>query len=277
MSLHRRRIGAVSGLESALGLKLEKAAIKATLSDVLDANNATTVVATAAFKTFSDDITSRLDAVEQTTDGMIDDTATDGSDTTWSVDKIKSYVASVDDSIMVDTIDARNEISDPFETMIAYVLDTTGDTDLGDFEGQSAAYMYKEGDGWKLLQILGQDIDTDTLVLKSSIVDDLTTGGTEAPLSAEQGKTLKSLIDNKGSVTVMEVETGLAITGDDFTVAHDVLGSIVGLTAEVEVDDGTFDVVDVTAGDSATEWKLVPATSGDYDGKTCRVSYLREA
>jgi hypothetical protein len=221
------------------------------------------------------DIGDQLTTITQNIGNIIDDTADTGNAVTWSVDKLKAYVASVDDSIVVGSISERDNVSDTYDSLIAYVIDTTGDTTLGDDEGTSCAYIFVEGDGWKLLQVLAQNIDTTPFVKYTDIVDDLSTGGANKPLSAEQGKELKALVDAAGQSTEMCVDSGLTITGDDFSSTYTPVGDIVGATAEVEVSAGVWDIVDVVAGGSAKAWTLVPGTAGEYDGLTCRITYLK--
>lgn len=73
--------------------------------------------------------------------------------------------------------------------------------------------------GWALA--LG--IDPATKVDTAAIVDDLTTGGTSVPLSAEQGKTLKGLVDGLPSVpeTMIAMRTATLARDTTTTVADD--------------------------------------------------------
>jgi hypothetical protein len=208
---------------------------------------------------------------------MIDDAADTGNTVTWSIDKIKGYVASVDDSIVVSDITERDNVSDVYDSLIAYVLDTTGDSSLGDEEGTAAAYIYVDGTGWALLQILKSDIDLTPYVKTADIVVDLTTGGSSVPASAETVKTLKTQLDNVGTSvdTEVKVDSGLSISNDGFTTTYTPKGDVIGMTAEVETSPGVFDIVDITAGTNAKEYTLVVSTAGEYDGKTCRVTYVK--
>ena len=275
MALHQRRIGSINGLTSLLAGKVNVAAIMAAKADVNSSNSVSTVPSTAAVNEIVTGINTQITDLGASVDGIIDDTAGTGNNITWSVDKIKSFIASVDDSVVVSNIDDRDNIPNAHDSMIAYVVDTTGDTSLGDNEGNAAAYIYVDGTGWQLLQILTQDIDTTPFVKYTDIVDDLTTGGTSVPLSAEQGKELKVLVDAIDFSTEIYVDNGLKISGNDFASTYTPLGNLIGATAEVETSDGVWDIVDVVAGDSAKAWKLVPGTDKEYDGKTCRISYLK--
>ena len=274
MALFKRRVGSISGLTDLLGSKLEVSSIAGAKADVEKLNSIATIPSTAALNEIVAGLSANISKVQSSVGGLIDDTAVAGGSVSWSVDKIKAFVASVDDSVVVENISARDDIENPHETLIAYVLDTTGDTSLGDDEGKSVAYIYVNG-AWKVMQILATHVDTTPFVKYTDIVNDLTTGGKAVPLSAEQGKALKALVDAAAVSTEMFVDTGLAITGDDFKSTHTPIGAIVGATAEVEVSDGVWDIVDVTAGSDAKSWVLVPVKSGDYDKKTCRITYLK--
>jgi orotate phosphoribosyltransferase-like protein len=277
MALRKRRIASIDGLSDLLNAKVATSAIMGTKADVEASNSTTTVVSSAAVNEIVTDINNSISNIQSGLDGIIDDAAGTGNTVTWSIDKIKEYVASVDDSIVVSDISERDNLSTVYDSLIAYVLDTTGDSSLGDNEGAPAAYIYVDGTGWALLQILSADIDLTPYVKTADIVDDLTTGGSTVPASAETVKTLKSELDNFSTsvATEIKVDSGLTISGDDFTTTYTPIGDIIGMTAEVETSSGVYDVVDITAGANAKEYSLVTSTSGEYDGKTCRVTYIK--
>lgn len=277
MALRKRRVGSIDGLTALLTNKLGVASVMAAKIDVENSNSVSTVASTAAVNEIVGGITTQITNLGTALNGLIDDAAETGSTVTWSIDKLKAYVASVDDSIVVSDISERDNVSDPYDSLIAYVIDTTGDTSLGDDEGTAAAYIYIDGTGWALLQILAQNIDTTPFVKYTDIVNDTTTGGAGVPLSAEQGKILAAAIAAAGTSTEMKVDSGLTITGDDFATSFTPIGDIVGATAEVEVTPGVYDVVDLIAGSTAKDWVLVPATAGEYTGKTCRVTYMKSS
>lgn len=275
MALRKRRMASVDGLIGALSGKFDVASIMGAKADVVNSNSALTVPSTAAINEIVAEFNTQITNISTSLSGIIDDTASTGNSATWSIDKIKAFIASVDDSVVVANLDDRNNIPNPHQSMIAYVIDTTGDTSLGDKEGQAAAYVYVDGKGWQLLQILTQDIDTTPFVKYTDIVNDLTTGGKAVPLSAEQGKELKALVDAAAHATEIYVDNGLKISGNDFNSTYTPVGNVIGGVAEVETSDGVWDVVDVVAGDSPKAWKLLPSTDKEYDGKTCRISYLK--
>jgi len=277
MALRKRRVGSIDGLTGLLAGKINIAAIMAAKVDVENSNSVSTVASTAAVNEIVTDLTSQISAISSSVSGIIDDTADTGNTVTWSVDKLKAYVASVDDSVVVSDISERDNYSNPYDSLIAYVIDTTGDSSLGDDEGTAAAYIYIDGSGWALLQILAQNIDVTPFVKYADIVDDLTTGGSAVPASAESVKTLKALVDAAAQSTEMKVDSGLAITGDGFSSTYTPVGDVVGGTAEVEVSSGVWDVVDIVPGTNAKEWTLLPGTAGEYDGKTCRITYLKSS
>lgn len=275
MALRKRRVGSIDGLTALLTGKLSTTAVMAARVDVENSNSTTTVPSTAAINEIVGEINTQISNMNSSIGGLIDDTADTGNTVTWSVDKLKAYIASVDDSIVVSDITERDNIENPYDSLIAYVIDTTGDTSLGDNEGTAAAYIYVEGNGWSLLQVLGQNIDTTPFVRYTDIVNNLVDGGAGVPLSAEQGAVLKALVDTAAQSTEIFVDNGLAIDGDSFVSTYTPVGAIIGATAEVEVSAGVWDVVDVVPGATAKEWTLLPGTANEYDGKTCRITYLK--
>ena len=277
MALRKRRIGSIDGLTALLTGKLSAAAVMAAKVDVENSNSTTTVPSTAAINEIIGAFNTQISNINSSIGGLIDDTADTGNTVTWSVDKLKAYIASVDDSIVVSDITERNNVPDPYDSLIAYVIDTTGDTSLGNNEGTSAAYIYVDGNGWSLLQVLAQNIDVTPFVKYTDIVDNLVDGGAGVPLSAEQGKALKDLVDAAAQSTEMYVDSGLTITGDEFVSTYTPVGAIVGATAEIEVSAGVWDVVDVVSGATAKDWTLLPGTANEYDGKTCRITYLKSS
>jgi hypothetical protein len=277
MALRKRRVGSIDGLTNLLAGKLNTAAIMAAKVDVENSNSVATVASTAAVNEIVLDINTQITNLNNSIGGLIDDAADTGNSVTWSVDKLKAYVASVDDSIVVSDITERDNLSEVYDTLIAYVIDTTGDSSLGDNEGSAAAYIYVDGTGWSLLQILGQDIDVTPFVKYTDVVDDLTTGGDSVPLSAAQGVALKALVDAAAQSTEIVVDSGLVISGDDFTSTYTPVGDVIGGTAEVETSSGVWDIVDIVAGTGAKAWTLLPGTANEYDGKTCRITYLKSS
>jgi hypothetical protein len=277
MALRKRRIASIDGLADLLNAKIASSAIMAAKVDVEASNSTSTVASTAAVNEIVTGINNSISNLQSGLNGIIDDAADTGNTVTWSIDKIKGYVASVDDSIVVSDITERDNVSDVYDSLIAYVLDTTGDSSLGDEEGTAAAYIYVDGTGWALLQILKSDIDLTPYVKTADIVDDLTTGGSSVPASAETVKTLKTQLDNVGTSvdTEVKVDSGLSISNDGFTTTYTPKGDVIGMTAEVETSPGVFDIVDITAGTNAKEYTLVVSTAGEYDGKTCRVTYVK--
>jgi hypothetical protein len=99
----------------------------------------------------------------------------------------------------------------------------------------------------------------------SSIVNDLTTGGTTVPLSAQQGVELKQLIDGmanglsyKGAFDA-SVETSFpsdTIQGDFYKVSGD--GTVDGL--ELKVGDMIIANADVVGATSASDWDKIDNT-----------------
>ena len=99
---------------------------------------------------------------------------------------------------------------------------------------------------------------------KSSIVDDLTTGGTTVPLSAEQGKALKLLIDGMSSGLIYRgifdasgsVLPADSKKGDFYKVS--VAGTVLGL--ELAVGDMIIANNDVVGDTAAEDWDKIDNT-----------------
>ena len=78
---------------------------------------------------------------------------------------------------------------------------------LYDLMVRSDVYNIAVSDGVTLAEKLAEIINAINSRMKvSDIVNDLTTGGNQAPLSAEQGKVLKALIDGMGAAEFSETD-----------------------------------------------------------------------
>jgi len=263
---------AIFGLESALASKFDKNNIAAAWSDVESLNNTDTVPSTASIVSLKAQLENAIQEVSDNVVNIIDDTATDGGDKTWSIDKIKQFVASVDDTVVVNTIQDRDALQ-AYDSLIAFVLDTTGDSSLGEFEGQPYTYIYANGE-WKAISPVAGELDTTVFVKYSDIVNDLTSGGTDKPLSAEMGKQLAgTIIPNAISDAATSIVTeDLTINSDKLTLAANPIGAIVMNRVEIVTDEGIEVVEASVTGDK--EVTIDSGTAGEFDGKTARVSYL---
>jgi hypothetical protein len=112
--------------------------------------------------------------------------------------------------------------------------------------------------------VLNELVDTNATAISArvetaNVVDDLTTGGTTVPLSAEQGKVLKGLNDTNATAISARVETANVV--DDLTTG----GTTVPLSAEQgKVLKGLVDT-NVTATQTALDLKQDALTFGILD------------
>jgi len=259
-------------LDDILNQKFDAAKVLKTLDDVVSVNSVDSVPSSAAIVALKTELENKINDAKSFAQSLIDDTVESGSDKTWSVDKIKQFVASVDDTVVVQNIDERNNLK-AYDSLIAFVLDTSGDDSLTEeFRGKPYAYIYANGQ-WQPLSPVAGEIDSDTFVKYTDIVNDVTTGGAKKVLSAEMGKYLDGRITQVAqSTSVTLVTESVKVNGDKLALSANPIGSLVMNCAEVSTDNG-IEVVDASVtGDK--EVTLQPATSGEYDGKVARVTYL---
>jgi len=278
MSLIRRRKKSIAGLESTLAKAVQKDQISSNLDDILSGGVDNKVSSTSAIQALYEKVIQNIKDNKVVLTDIIDDAAETGGEITWSIDQIKSFVASVNDSIVVSNLAERDEIENPASTLIAFVLDTAGDESLGKSEGNPASYIYVEGDGWKLMQVLKGDIDLTPYVKKDSIVNNITEGGAGVPLSAEQGVVLAAMIAEGIKLASVEmVVDALVVDGNYITLTYEARGAIVNNTIEIEVDDGIWDIVDIEKdADNAKKYKILSDNDSEYDGKNCKASYIKQ-
>jgi len=264
----------VFGLNIELGKKFDIANIKTSFTDVQGANNGATIGFTSALVEMHGALNSSITNIQNGLNGLIDDAAVNGADVTWSVDQIMTFVASVDDSVVVGDLTGRDNISDPHESLIAFVMDTTGDTSLGNEEGDAASYIY-DGSAWLLNAVLKGDLDTSSFLQFTDIVNDTTTGGVDKPASAETVKGLADAIAAMGSATDKEiaVET-IAILNDQIVLSVEAEGDIIGGSVEVLGATGYL-LVDATLGADMKTITLAVDTANEFDGVNGRVSFLK--
>jgi len=267
----------IFGLNEALDQKIAKNAIMGTLDSVLESNSANTVASTASIVELKAAMEQKVQEAKAQAQGLIDDSVGAGSDKTWSVDKIKEFVASMDDSVVVENIDQRDALN-AHDSLVAYVLDTTGATELGEDEGKPYTFVFVDG-SWKPMIPLAQDqIDTTVFIKKDAIVNDYTTGGVNNVASAEVVKTIvsqvipdataKSAADND----VRIVNENITVEDDKLSLLVNPLGELIMNAVEISTDNG-IEVVDAqVSGDK--EVTILPNTAGEYDGKVARVTYL---
>ena len=259
-------------LDDILNQKFDAAKVLKTLDDVVSVNSVDSVPSSAAIVALKNDLENKINEAKSFAQSLIDDTVESGSDKTWSVDRIKQFVASVDDTVVVQNIDERNNLK-AYDSLIAFVLDTSGDDNLTEeFKGKPYAYIYANGQ-WQPLSPVAGEIDSDTFVKYTDIVNDVTTGGSNKVLSAEMGKYLDGRITEVAqSTSVTLVTESIKVDGDKLALSANPIGSLVMDCAEVSTDNG-IEIVDATvSGDK--EVTLQPTTSGEYDGKVARITYL---
>ena len=273
MALKRYSKRNVFGLNEALASKVDLALIRKTLDDVVSANNDSTIPSTAAVVALKTNLENQINEVRSFAQSLIDDSVDGGTDKTWSVDKIKQFVASVDDTVVVQTIADRDNLK-PYDSLVCYVLDTSDDTELGpDFRGKPVAYIYADGK-WHPISPLSKEIDSTVFVKYSDIVNDLTTGGANKPLSAEMGKHIANdLIPAAANSAKQELVTeSVKITNNKITTTKPIVGALVFNCAEVATDEGIVVVDAVVSGDK--EVTIQPDQGDNFEGKTARITYL---
>ncbi len=264
----------VFGLNIELGKKFDLANIETSFAGVQLKDNASTVPSTGSIVEMYGSIESSIQNIESGLNGIIDDAAVNGAEVTWSIDKIMSFVASVDDSVVVGSIDERDAIADPHVTLVAFVMDTTGDTSLGDDEGAAASYIYTDS-GWMLNAVLRGDLDVSNFLTVGSIVNDSTTGGADKPVSAEALKVLAEAVASSLGASDREigVET-LAVSNDQIVLSTEAVGDIIGGTVEILGTEGYL-LVDATIGVDKKTITLEVDVANEFDGINGRVSFLR--
>lgn len=265
----------VFGLDLELGKKINITDIKVSMAEVIAASNGSTVASTGAINEMYSAVSQEISDLESNLNNIIDDSAVNGAEVTWSVDQIMSYIASVDDSVVVSDIAERDNLVGR-SSLVAFVLDTTGDTSLGENEGQSASYIYAEGT-WKLATLLRSEIDTSLFLKTTDIVNDTTTGGADKPVSAEAVKGLADIVaDISGSSDKVIAVESIVIASDTIVLADIARGDIIGGSVEVLGSDG-YMIVDATVAADGKTVTLMVDTAGEFDGVNARVSYLKTA
>jgi hypothetical protein len=88
------------------------------------------------------------------------------------------------------------------------------------------------------------------IIRTSDIIDDLVTGGTQDALSAEQGKTLKGLVDDlQVEVDAIETGVGLATDGTYITVSgSNYLDTSTSVVSALDLLDQAIDALDIVVG-----------------------------
>jgi len=262
----------IFGLDEALNGKIAISAIMGTLDEVENSNTTATVPSTASIVELRANLEKQIEDANKNAKGLIDDTVESAADKTWSVDKIKEFIASVDDTVVVANISERDNLN-AYDSLIAYVIDTSDDENLGDEAGNPYAYIYADGE-WSLLAPLSKEIDTTVFVKKDMIVNDYTTGGSDKVLSAEAGKQIvdSAIPQAINANDVRVINESIEVKEDKLELLVNPVGDLIMACAEVSTDNG-IEVVDASVtGDR--EVTLSPNESGEYDGKTARISYL---
>jgi len=263
----------IFGLDEILNAKIAKDAIQSTLDDVVNSNSATTIPSTAAVVELKTNLEQRIQDTKNFAQDLIDDTVEGGTDKTWSVDKIKQFVASVDDTVVVQNIADRDALN-AYDSLIAYVLDTSDDNSLSDdVKGKPFAYIYANGQ-WQPISPLAGEIDSSSFVRYNDIVNDLTTGGANKPLSAEMGKYIANQLipQAQQNATQTLVTEQLEIQDNKLVTAKTILGNIVFNSVEVSTDEGIV-VIDAEV-TGTKEVTVYPGDGNDFNGKVARVTYL---
>lgn len=263
----------IFGLDAILQAKLDKANVKKTIDEVLNATDDLAVPSAKTIQTLKTTLEAKIEQVKNIATNIIDDTVASGSDKTWSIDKIKEFVASVDDTIVVQDIQQRDSLK-AYDSLIAFVLDTSADENLPeDVRGKPFSYIYANGE-WQPLAPLTKEIDTSVFVKYSDIVNDLQTGGEQKPLSAEMGKYIaNTLIPAKVNEVKTTLVTDVAtIENGKVQLSKTPIGSLVFDCAEISTDEGIV-VVDAKIS-GVKEVTIDVENPEEYEGKVAKVCYL---
>jgi len=264
----------IFGLDAILDSKVSIAQIKKTVDDALNAvNDPSAVVGTGVIADLQNQLQNLQKQTNTNIKSLIDDSVNGGSDKTWSIDKIKQYVASVDDTVVVQNIADRDALK-AYDSLIAYVLDTSADTNLGpDFRGKPFAYMYVNGK-WEPITPLSKEVDSSVFLKYSDIVNNLNAGGVNKPLSAEMGKYLAQVVIPKASNDAKQtiVTETATIKNNKIALTQNPVGNLVFGAAEISTNNGIVVVDAVVSG--VREVTIQGNTGDDYEGKVARVSYL---
>ena len=262
----------IYGLNGALDAKIGKELIRKTLDDVINSTSPDAVVGTGAVATLKENLEDKINKVLQTAQAIIDDTATSGDKSTWSVDKIKEFISNIE-NVVVKSIDDRNKVK-ASNGLVAYVIDTSKDMNLGpDFKGKPFVYIYANG-AWHPITPLSKEIDSTVFIKYSSIVNDLTTGGTNKVLSAEMGKKInEEILPNAISSVKQEFVSDTAtIKNNKIQTSKIINGTVVFNCAEVETDKGIVVVDAIVTGPK--EVTIYPNKGDNYESKNAKVSYI---
>ena len=263
----------IYGLEEVLSSKISIAAIRSTLDDVLNTNSKDTVVSTSAFVEFKNTLKKDVEKAKKVATGIIDDTNESGTDKTWSIDKIKQFIASVDDSVVVQTIQDRDNLK-AHNGLMAYVMDTSADNSLDkNFKGKPFVYIYSNGK-WEPISPLAKEVDTNLFVKSDEVVNSTDSVDTKKPLSAAMGnKIVHEVIPAavRQAQQMIVVDRGV-IKNNKITVSKNIQGNIVGEMIEIPTDAGVVVVDAVVSGPK--EITVLPGKDEDYEGKIGVVTYL---
>ena len=262
----------IYGLNSILDAKIGKEAIRKTLDDVLNATSPDAVVGTGAIADLKSNLEDKINKALQTAQAIIDDTATSGNKTTWSVDKIKEFVTSIE-NIVVKDIDERNKAK-AFNGLIAYVIDTSKDMNLGpDFKGKPFAYIYTNG-AWHPITPLSKEIDSTVFIKYSDIINNLTDGGKNKPLSAEMGKKINNEVIPKAVMSMKQefVVDEVTIKDNKIETSKTINGTIVFNCVEIETDKGVV-IVDANV-TGPKEVTIYPSGNDSYENQKAKVTYM---
>ena len=262
----------IFGLDAILDSKISKAEIRQTLEDVLNTTSPDAVVGVKAIATLKDNIEKEINEVIKHISSVIDNTASNGNNATWSIDKIKEYV-SESRNVVVNNIKERNSLK-PTDALVAYVLDTSDDANLGpDYRGKPFAYIYVNG-AWQPITPLSKEIDSTVFVKYNDIVNNLTEGGDKKPLSAEMGKKIKEQIIPQAVMSVKQeiVVDALTINNNKLQTSKKINGTIAFNCVEIETDKGIV-VVDARV-TGPQEVTIYPNNNENFNGLKAKVTYV---
>ena len=261
----------IFGLDAALDGKVNTSDVVVKKENVLSATDPKKVPSVVAISSIYNELNEQIENAKNSITSLIDDTAASGSNKTWSIDKIKQFVSSVDDTVVVQNISERDALA-AYDSLVAFVIDTKDDKNLDEsLRGKPFSYIYANGK-WYPLSPVGE-VDSTVFVKTKDVVTKIDANATDTtvPSALATYNFVTSQATAVANQTEVRIVSEIVTVGDnnkaELTVAPK--GDLVGNSVEVVTDKGIL-LVEATV--SGTE--LTINDSDDYKGKNVRVSYL---
>jgi len=272
---------ATFGLLAALSARVEKTAIETAKQGILDNPSTSRVVSTAAMKEYIDSIPAFS--------SLIDDNARAGTDKTWSVAQIMSWVAEKDDSEYFADISARDAytVSPERDGLIATVYNASDDPDVGtNSKGEPLGALYvREGGAWKLLQSIGgKEIVLAGYIHEDNLVGDLVTNDPKKVPSTVAIAALKELLDTAQAdvnATILQPVLGDIVWDADnsenrVSLTFKPKGQIVNFEVIVIDNDGTHTpyIGEIVEENGVSVLKIAMETPADLSENKALFTYM---